>query len=270
MLSKLMKYEFIAVGRIMVPIYIAWVAISLLFGTSFAIDEENFGLINIIGIILFVAVICVAGVMTLVLIIQRFSQGLLGNEGYLMMSVPATPAQHIINKSLTSGIWALFTGLVSIVSIIAVGIPFFIRHLNEIQLIEGFQQLMEMISSIGVLKAGLVGIEIMIMIVVLTMGFALEIYAAISIGHQANNHQTMLSIVAYIGFGIIETIIVRIITLILGVADWMNWDFFVDLPISGFAGFQLELLVLLIIAVIQGAVYFTITWYFTKNRLNLQ
>ena len=268
MLGKLMKYEFYAVGRIMVPIYIAWVAISFLFGLSLSFNEDDLSLLSIIGMILFIAVICVAGVMTLVLIIQRFSQGLLGSEGYLMMSVPATPGQHIMNKALTSGLWSLFTGLVGVVSMVAIGIPFIVRHINEIQLAEVWNKIIEMITSMGVLRGGITVIEIMILIVIGTMAFAAEIYAAISIGHQADNHHTMFSIIAYIGFGVIETIVIRILGFV-GLSGLFDWNL-LDIQVNGFMGFQLSLLVILIITLIKFAVYYAITWYFTKNRLNLQ
>ena len=264
MLGNLMKYEFKAIGRIMLPIYAAWIVISLLFGITIrtSANPDNPGTFMIIAILLFTAIITIAGVMTLVLIVQRFSKGLLGNEGYLMMSVPATAAQHIWNKGLSSGIWCLFSAIIGVLSMLAVGLPLIVGQTGALEgLVEAFRNLVDF----GFGKGILVLVEIAAVIVLCAVAFAFQIYAAISIGHQANKHQGALSVAAYVAILIVEGIVGNTIARLTGIGHFFNVEF-----TSSFAAMQYGLLIIAIIYIIKGAVYYCITWYLTKNRLNLQ
>lgn len=92
MLGKLLKYELKATSRTFLPIYGALILVAL-GNRLFRMGNINlgFGLTTAILVGLFVAL----GVLTLMVTIQRFNRNLLGDEGYLMFTLPVGPNQLI-------------------------------------------------------------------------------------------------------------------------------------------------------------------------------
>lgn len=98
MLRKLLKYEFKATARTMVPLYIVLIAFSLFHLVINPLDVlESTGntsirtIIAMLDIMLYVVLIVGLSIMTLVIMIQRFYKNLLGDEGYLMFTLPVKP-----------------------------------------------------------------------------------------------------------------------------------------------------------------------------------
>ena len=109
MLGKLLKYEFKATSRTFLPIYGALILVALgnrLFRMGNI--DLGFGLTTAILVGLFVAL----GVLTLMVTIQRFNRNLLGDEGYLMFTLPVEPNQLIFSKLITTVIWGVLSGIV--------------------------------------------------------------------------------------------------------------------------------------------------------------
>ena len=107
MMNKLLKYECMAVGRILVPIWAGTAVFSLLTSLVTRLDSMFSGVVGVpvtsvlesffqILTALFIFATIAACV---VLNIQRFYK-LLGEQGYLMFSLPAAPWQHMAAKLL--------------------------------------------------------------------------------------------------------------------------------------------------------------------------
>ena len=79
MAGRLIKYDFMAIGRKLGPIYIAVLAVSFLTGIL-GLRVTNSGPLAVVSFILGVLVIVMA-VMTLVVLIQRFRKTVYGDEG---------------------------------------------------------------------------------------------------------------------------------------------------------------------------------------------
>ena len=263
MLGKLLKYEIKAMGRVMLPLYAVllflagFLALNLRLGMNPAIRMivDKFAVIS--GFLFVIGIITV-GVVMIVMVVQRFYKNLLGNEGYLMFSLPATTLEHILSKGISSLIWILVGGAAGIaagflmVSIVS-DVPEFLREL---------QQLREMIFSD---RMG----EIILVIVLLIVGIMeslCKVYAAIAAGHQFNSHRLLFSAVAYIVFGIIETVIslpfssngVPFGKIVGKVVDATN------LPPAG------TMWILIGIALIGMVIYGAVAWYLLDRRLNLE
>lgn len=107
MLSKLLKYEFKATCRIYGGLYLAILAVAALLGAFFRFpalaSDFPFAVVTIVYLMLCVAI----AVITALTIIQRFTRNLLGREGYLMHTLPVTPAQLILSKLISSMVWLL-------------------------------------------------------------------------------------------------------------------------------------------------------------------
>lgn len=123
MLGTLMKYELKSVGRVMLPVYGAFIAVSILFGItlyagvgngseSSAITNIAMSVTGIVYVLLAVAIF----VFTIILIIQRFYKNLLGNEGYLCFTLPVNTNTHIANKLLSAVIWVVCGAVIAGIS----------------------------------------------------------------------------------------------------------------------------------------------------------
>ena len=115
MLRKLMKHEFRATGRVMGPLFglLLIAAIAARFSVGVLL-ESSARFLNLLGGLFTTAfVIAIVGVcvMSLVLMINRFRTNLLGDEGYIMFTLPASVHQQIWSKLIVSAVWFIATGL---------------------------------------------------------------------------------------------------------------------------------------------------------------
>ena len=120
MLRKLLKHEFRATGRIMLPV------IGILLATSVAANlslryllGSNAWFFSMLGILLLTAFgFAIFGVfiVSFILMIQRFYKNLLQDEGYVMLTLPVSIHQHIWSKLIVSSVWFIVTALAVILS----------------------------------------------------------------------------------------------------------------------------------------------------------
>ncbi len=123
MLKKLMKYEFKSTGRAFLPVYGALLASALMtrlmmWGDNISALNNAFlyNLISGLVVVLFVAMLVATFVVTLMVVLQRFSKNLLGEEGYLSMTLPVKPYQHILSKSIVAVFWYFASWIAAVLS----------------------------------------------------------------------------------------------------------------------------------------------------------
>lgn len=193
MLGKLLKYEIPAMGRKLLPLYAAWAATALILGlTAQMAESKSEFLVAMAGVLYFVIAIAIL-VMTVILIIQRYNNSLLGDEAYFNQVLPVTTSEHIGNKLISAIIWIFITILVAIITglLIALG-----------AIIAGGSDVLDPTKiniNIALPKHfWLYFIEVVILVVASAAKTVMQIFTAITIGHQAQNHTTLASIGAYI------------------------------------------------------------------------
>ena len=134
MLGKLFKHEMRATARIFLWLYIAFVVIAVLnalfsphiagaMGPYYAestypptatnpMDTATDAIPNVVQAILmtlyFISIVVIS-IVTFVVIILRFFRNLLGDEGYLMMTLPVSREQHMLSKLLVAVLWSVCT-----------------------------------------------------------------------------------------------------------------------------------------------------------------
>ena len=114
MLRKLLKHEFRATARIMVPLYLVVLAMGFGGGLSIrglALDGRWIKLACVLGC----AALCI---ITAVFLIWRFSRNLLGDEGYLMFTLPVSVHQHVWAKMLAAAVWFLVSLAVAVLTLV--------------------------------------------------------------------------------------------------------------------------------------------------------
>ena len=132
MLSKLVKYDIKSLIRVFIPVAD---------GPLMNVFSEYIGPI-LLGIlaVLFVAVIVGMMIMTLILVIRRFWNGLLKEEGYLAFTLPVEVWQLIVSKVIVAAIVFAATRRVQ-------EIPYGIQNLVEM-IVEWLEKLMD--ANLGV------------------------------------------------------------------------------------------------------------------------
>lgn len=275
MLRKLIKYEFKATGRFMLLMYGLLLALSALMSVGLALnlDEvmanigQEFQLGGLlIGILVFM-IIALFVVMNVVVLsgmffysISRFKNNLLGNEGYLMHTLPVKTRDNILSKNIVSVIW-------TILSVVAVGISYFILFLG-ISETNIFKELLNVLSQID-WRAHYVGetliilAEFAVLMLLTIINTYFHIYASMSIGYSSNTHRAAKSIGVYILISIASNIFE-----VMLLSPFAIFGIAVEAMISYSP--HIVLWYGMITTAITTVIYYFITHYFMSKKLNLQ
>ena len=120
MLGKLIKHEFRATGRILLPVYLVMLLTAALVRGFQVLTEQTAGefmrALAVLSVLLFSAAVFGGSILAFVLMIYRFYKNLMTDEGYLMFTLPVTTGQLIWSKMIVSAVWLLATAAMDVLS----------------------------------------------------------------------------------------------------------------------------------------------------------
>ena len=279
MLGKLMKYEFKTVNRLMIPLHLGLVAITIIgrFYIQMVLTRraENIWMgFADASLMMFyiIALIAIALTTSIYLMILHFRKSLFTDEGYLMHTLPASVHEQIWSKLLVATIW-LAVDLALILLSIAV------MFLNQGVISAIFDEIPGLFltfrKDVGVSPTVAVLVWIPLFFVS-EMASVLIYYMCITIGHSFNSHKVLSSVGIYVGVNILSNVVTGILA---GIAGTSSGGFLFSglsvmnlLPsnLSGVEPFWLSSAIMLVTALVQGGVCYWLTAYFMKNNLNLE
>ena len=210
MVGKLIRHEIKSTARIFLPLYAVLLVFALLnrylnplqvFDSSGTPNLES--MLKGISISLYVILIIAVFVLTLVIVIQRFYKNLLGDEGYLMFTLPVKAWQHILSKFLTAVIWYFMTAASVVISVmILIGAKAF----------DFLPQLIQMIREPSAAA------DLLVLPFILSQMAAgtLMIYSSMALGHLFQKNRLMYSFAMYCALYAAYQIILAILILLLG------------------------------------------------------
>ena len=104
MVKKLLKHEFMALSRMLVPMYIILLGLALITRiiAIFETDAVIYDIILVSSVIILSIGLLVGLVYTMVSCIIRFYRNLFSKEGYLTFTLPVSVNAHLGTKLLTS------------------------------------------------------------------------------------------------------------------------------------------------------------------------
>ena len=277
MTGKLMKYEIKSSMKLMAVIWAALIAASLLFSlslhvlTDIAVERPGGGISFAIGIfefltgLMYFAVFVALIVATLVIVIMRFYKGLLGDEGYLMHTLPVKPWQLITSKGIIAALIVMISVLVAFLSILVLAG------------VSGLETIPEMFGALGAIweeepRMVLVIVEAIILLVLSVLKSVYQIYAALAIGQLANKHRILLSLGAYIGISMIMSILFLLIVAAsdsVGTISWLS-VFIANNDSDPFAISQMAIGIMFVLTAVQLAAFHVVTERILSLKLNLQ
>ena len=123
MLSKLLKYEFKATAKMFLFMYIGLIAIAIVnMGlTSMWGNFDGFlGVLSGLMMTFYVISIIAVFVVTIIAVIIRFYKNQLGDEGYLMFTLPVSVEKHIFSKLIASIVWLICSFIVCLLSVMII------------------------------------------------------------------------------------------------------------------------------------------------------
>ena len=158
MILKLFKYDFMNIGKKLIPFYIAALVIGvinrfLLLTSNISRMEREGNFLAMFGSPFLYAAyfLVIMGIffMTVFIIISRYSSSIYGNEGYLTNTLPINPSQIILAKLINFLIWILISYFIIFVSLfILFPFDFFLRNvIYEPEFYEGLKKLTKLIFS---------------------------------------------------------------------------------------------------------------------------
>ena len=270
MLRKLIKHEFRATARIMGPLYLVLLVTAL--GANFSsrgILETPYAVLNILGGLLvtaFVVAILAVCAMSIYLMVQRFYKNLLRDEGYLMFTLPVSVHQQVWSKLIVSSVWFIATGVVVMLS--------FMMMAMNVGFVKGFvhalQVLFQQITAYYAINGTVFLLELLVLIFACCVAFCLQFYAALAIGHGFTNHKMAWSVVFFFVLQFASQIVGSLLLMSLDNPVLQGLMGHLDFQVSGMAAVHTGMMILIAAAVVYSAVFYVITTYFLKNRLNLE
>lgn len=266
MLGKLLKYEIKATARIFLPLFGLIIVLAVVNKIFMPLNHENFQIPQAISMSVYCVLVAAMFVMTLVVTIQRFYKNLLGDEGYLSFTLPVRTHSHIDSKMIVALLW-------SVLSVVVMALSIFIMVIDR----EGLTQVHEFFTDVALLysrygmPAVLLTIEGIVLVLVSILSGVVEIYAAITIGNLVPKHKLLAGFGSYIGFGVIQQIIVSIF---MTASNNQLRDYFESFHYSGneipFQPIATALTALLVFCLVFGLIFYFLTDWLLHRKLNLE
>ena len=265
MLRKLMKYEFMAMGRVFLPLYAALLIFSVVNRLISHLPAETPGIIgNIVSVIIMVGIV----IITLILILQRFRNNLMSNEGYLMMTLPVSVDMLILSKLFVASIWTAASVLVVLISILLMTLTEF-GFSNLVSVFRFFNDLLAD-SSIQTI---VLMVEALVLGTLTVFGRTLLLYTCMSLSLLVNKYRWLFAFGALIVITTVLQVIQAILHIIVQslstVADYTG-IILIDMNMSDFGLSQIVLLMGIISELALCTAFYFITRTMLKRRLNLQ
>ena len=287
MLKQLLKYEFKATKRLYFGLYLALALLSVVLGVTFRQEHAlahstSFQNFEVILMMVYVSVILAIAVLCFVNTVQRFCRNLLGREGYLMHTLPVTETQLILSKLLTSMVWVLCSGLVGVVCItVMVSIGVLDAEVLGTVNWDRWKQLWQMLYEELGPEFWVAMVWTILINLARLASLILCVYAACMIAHQFKKQTMAVGILAFIGMNIVENqmdkllgtndaaLFVDVTYKLVDVSDVSGGTPVMHYLTTAFGQGAGYLFCFVFTAAI-AAVYFFLTRWLMKNKLNLE
>ena len=196
MLFKLLKYDFRAMWKQFSLIWGAALALALVnrftitgrWSTSMVGEDAAYAALFALFLV-FAAMFVIATIF----VIRRFSQGLLGAEGYLMFTLPVRPWQLVVSKLVCAlAVWMASGGVALLAVLIMVPL-----HRADMLRYPLWQALFREVLSHPDVLAYLAEL-CLLLAALMVMGFS-TLYLSISLGHLSPRRKGLVSVAAFIG-----------------------------------------------------------------------
>ena len=273
MVRKLIKYDFRSYFRLLLPVQLILIGIALInrivqifepAEKMSMLGDSTYNSIFVSSLVLYFISIAVCLIMTVIVAIVRFYQGMYTNEGYLSHTLPVTPTQHIIAKLLVSFLFILGSSL-------AVDISVLVITFGDLQ-VELFKAGAYLLGDLyNQLGANLIfyAIEIVAYALISVFTTLLMFYFCVSIGQLAAKKKVLAAFGVFFGLYVLSQIIGTVFVVFCTLNPEMIESVFEWCGEHVLEAIHIFLCGEIVYDLIIGAVYFLITKYIMSKKLNL-
>lgn len=264
MFGKLLKYDFRSMWKQFAFIWPAALVLAVVnrftldgLDSSSSVGETTAG----VAMLVYVAILMAMFIVAVIFTIQRFYKGLLGDEGYLMHTLPVKPWQLVASKLICAVVTTAVNVAVAILSMLLI-IPWSKEDVQEV--LQAFRYLFSHWNiqatemTVAVLEFALCTL------VSLAVGY-LHLYLAMALGHLFNKNRAAMSVAAFIALQVVVSILGNmLLPPINELISPLVHNF------QGLEGFHAAMWFGIAIELAASAVYFAGTNYILHHRLNLE
>lgn len=285
MLKKLMKHEFEATRRILLPLNLTIVLITvvgcLILCTDILQRDTSLPLV-ILLIILYALSMIVLTLAAYIYSMVRFYKNLFTSEGYLMFTLPVTHTQLLNSKLIVAFLWNCFNVLLTVGSIFAISFSssyYAIAHADSANeksaFLSGFVSALSGGAQTTASFQDIFGYGPLQLLVIcclslivgcffsLTMG-----YLAIALGQLMERHKLASSIGFYIAFYIVTQILSSILMIVINLNTLLGTELdSLTLTRRIYSSF---LPATCIFNLILGVIFYLITRLIIRRKVNLE
>ena len=281
MLGKLLKYELKSTSRMMGVLYLAVLVVAAVVGfiargMILGATQGNAIAVVISGLIYGLLIVALM-IVTIVMVLQRFYKNLLKGEGYLMHTLPVPTWMLVASKVISSLIWILLSIAVLFISIFVLVLTGMLGNgLFSVTDIDWASIDWTNIFKLFRESAGEVIMSI-VAVIIQIVRIVLLVYTAMAIGAAAKSHKVFYCVLTFIIIliimGIIGTVTnISLIDMLSGSAAvnetaGMFFEAGDGLASAGYIGILAKQC---ITDAIYSVVFFFVTTWFLKNKLNLE
>ena len=270
MLRKLLKYEFQATARIMLPLFGLLLLLSVFMAIGIRFWENvDSAILNVLFVLLCTAYgFALLGMflVLLVLMVVRFRNNYLRDEGYVMFTLPVSAHHLIWAKAICASVWFMATLVVVCLSGGIIGFVVSIGTGFLPQLFEWLSGIWSELTAYYALNGVALFFEGVLVCFVGYISFCLMAYAALALGHSRDKHKMLLSVLIFFVF---YSVIQVLTMMVMYTGD-------VDGAVKAFDHMQameamhLVMLISFAIEAITGAAFYFATIFGLQKRLNLE
>ena len=275
MTGKLIKFEMRSSLRHLFIVWAALLAMTILMCILYTVSglgsyeafiesakaiEVISAIVHVAAWIVYIALMAALVVLTIAIVILRFHRGLLGDEGYLMHTLPVKEWQLITSKGIAAALAIIGSSILVAISGIMVGCT--INHVSVAQVMHGFMEFVqvEKLMPLMIVEGIIIGI-------LGVLKSVYQIYASLAIGQLVNRHRILLALGAYIGIGTVLSVTAMLAMFfgnILGIDEWIS-----NLSANTTLFEQVFLLFCFVVEAIQLVIFHIVTERIMSRKLNL-
>ena len=278
MLSKSIKHEFRATGRVMLPVFLALLAVSAVTNLTnhFFLSPDNvhwvFTTLGVCMMILFFLGVFAVAFSVFALTIVRFYRSFLSEQGYLTLSLPVSTNTHIFSRLLVAVVWYTLSALaiVAAISVLALGVDGVSNIFGAIgEMLRGLWQAWAGLNGGQRVLALLLGFEMLVSVVASCAASCLLLYAAMAVGHSFNRYKKALSVLFAFLFYHAVQILMFLGVFAVTMGD-INIELNLDSPTAVLGAGNIFFALIIVAELAVAAVFYFITHHFLTKKLNLE
>lgn len=220
MLGKLMKHEFHATGRFGLPLCGVMLALSAVAGVALRAggsgrysqwEEVGTFIVVLYGLSVFAVSIGV-----FIILVQHFKRNLLGDEGYLMRTLPVSIHELLLSKLFVALLWYAAALLFILLSVLLVAVfsgAWSLKWFGNVEIWRALRRALEALDATFWVSAALWAVGSMAL-------FTLLCYADLTLSQAFGKHRVLYGVVAVVIF----IVLLRLIFGLNSILDALIFD----------------------------------------------